>query len=642
MNENSRPRRVLRLLRESFLPVLAVFVLLFVILAFVRFKAAYDADRATVIRIQAAPQDGDDEEADGEDRGDLEFSLARNDDPRYLKAQRLADEGRLVQAEKAYRDLLAREPSSQGFNDLGVLRWKQGDTEGALALFAQSLSTEPVYPQAYLNRGLVLAREGRYRDAIAAYRALLEHIPYHFGARLNLGVAQLRLKDYPAAIETFKAAVKLAGGDRRAKAYYNLGLAYHRLTPPDVPKARAAMTQAVRLRPGYLAARMRLADWEPDTRAGREAALTEYRRILDLRPDYAPAHFHIGLLLSDEGDDPGAIEAYRQAVRFNPADMAAHYNLGLLLLGQKQWDAAEGQFQAVLRQDPTHAKSRFGLGRVAFGRKDYKRAVVEYQEALALRKGDYPEVEFNLGLIEMALKRPKRAQAHYRKALALRPHYPQAWLNLGIAAMRQKDWAAAEADFRKALAQKPDYARAWYNLGIVATRQDRDDDAIQAYREAIAIRPTFTAAQLNLAVRLARQHRYADAVTLYREVLARDDTYASAWLNLGLAQLELNDVPAAREAFARALELEPESVKAHRFLGRAYVLEQEFDQGIPLLQAAVDMRPDDPFIRLELARALHDAGRTEAARLELKKGLALNPDNAGLQKELERYDAESK
>ena len=627
----------LRLLRESFLPVVLVFAALFAFLAFVRFKAAFDADQGTVIRIESMA----DAEADGDDGGrqeELRFSLERSEDPRVVEARRLANEGRLKEAEAAYRGILAQGASSQAYNDLGVILWKKDDSKKALEMLSRALDTEPVYALAYLNRGLVLANQGQYAEAIVAYQALLEHIPHHFGTRFNLGVAQMRMEDIPAAIGTFEEAVTLAGGHRRAKAYYNLGLAYSRADPPDLPAARAAMLQALRLRPDYIAARLRLAEGEPDSAEGQKAALAEYKKIVGLRPDHAQAHFRIGAILSAQGEREAAIESYRKAVRYTPTDIAARYNLGLLLLAAKQWQAAETQFGAILRQEPKHAKSHFSLGRTAFGLKDYVRAKTHYQEAFDLREGKYPEAAFNLGLVAMAQKQPAQAKSYYQKALDLKPHYPQAWLNLGIVAMREKNWDEARAAFRQALAQRPRYAQAWFNLGVTATRQNREEDAIRAYREALGIRPEYTAAQLNLAVRLANRGDHAEAVRIYRDVLARDETYASAWLNLGLAHMELKDFPAAQEALTRALELEPESVKARRFLGRSHILAGDFDQGLPLLEAAVDMLPTNSFIRLELALALKSAGRHEAARLQLKKGLALKPNHRRLKRELDQYE----
>ncbi|MGE0451504.1 MAG: tetratricopeptide repeat protein [Vicinamibacterales bacterium] len=65
-----------------------------------------------------------------------------------------------------------------------------------------------------------------------------------------------------------------------------------------------------------------------------DAAMTEYRAALALRPDYAQAHNNLGSLLVGRGLSTDAATHFQRALQIDPSNADAHYNLGLVLLEQ--------------------------------------------------------------------------------------------------------------------------------------------------------------------------------------------------------------------------------------------------------------------------------------------------------------------
>ncbi|HZW33338.1 MAG TPA: tetratricopeptide repeat protein, partial [Isosphaeraceae bacterium] len=95
-----------------------------------------------------------------------------------------------------------------------------------------------------------------------------------------------------------------------------------------------------------------------------EEAITEYRAVLRLKPDFADAHDNLGAALSAQGNLEEAIAEYREALRLKPNDPAGHYNLGNALRDRGKREEAVGEYQEALRLHPHFPTAHCNLGLV--------------------------------------------------------------------------------------------------------------------------------------------------------------------------------------------------------------------------------------------------------------------------------------
>jgi len=172
--------------------------------------------------------------------------------------------------------------------------------------------TQPPVETETLHRmgldGLRAFRRGNYAGAREAYRRVLKVDPDNLPALVNLGVTEYRLGQYDEAERLLQASLRLKPD--HATAWLNLGILY--LDREENLPALAAAAQAVVHAPSDPVARNYLG-----VAAGRngwfDAAESELRRAVELRPEYADAHFNLAVFCLER--NPPAVELARRHYR---------------------------------------------------------------------------------------------------------------------------------------------------------------------------------------------------------------------------------------------------------------------------------------------------------------------------------------
>jgi predicted O-linked N-acetylglucosamine transferase (SPINDLY family) len=145
--------------------------------------------------------------------------------------------GRLGEAERIYREVLAREPNnSDALNLLGVLAAQVGRTSESVDLIRRAVDAQP-FPEGWYNLGISLQGMDKLDDAITAYRQAIRMKPDYAEAHANLGKALRNAARLDEAIACFREAIRL--NPNLLYAYENLIFAL-----PFHPSANAAMVLA--------------------------------------------------------------------------------------------------------------------------------------------------------------------------------------------------------------------------------------------------------------------------------------------------------------------------------------------------------------------------------------------------------------
>jgi type II protein arginine methyltransferase len=138
--------------------------------------------------------------------------------------------GRLDEAAGLCRAALAREPSSPEVNHLlGVILFRQGDTQGAREHLKRATDSPRATAEMHNNFGALLNARGEFDLAADAFKRAIALKPDYPWAFNNLGVLYRDRKLPDAAIDAFRRALVLKPDFAEAKA--NLKAAYRDLIP---------------------------------------------------------------------------------------------------------------------------------------------------------------------------------------------------------------------------------------------------------------------------------------------------------------------------------------------------------------------------------------------------------------------------
>jgi predicted CXXCH cytochrome family protein len=89
---------------------------------------------------------------------------------------------------------------------------------------------------------------------------------------------------------------------------------------------------------------------------GNKDEIPEYRRTLEIDPDYVLAYLNWGAALYEKGQYEDAIKVYREGIGVNPLFASLHYSLGLALEQVKKTAEAEAEMALAAKIDPNAGK----------------------------------------------------------------------------------------------------------------------------------------------------------------------------------------------------------------------------------------------------------------------------------------------
>ncbi|MEM9888354.1 MAG: tetratricopeptide repeat protein [Bacteroidota bacterium] len=208
----------------------------------------------------------------------------------FPQAQRLHQQGQLIEAEQLYRQVVQVAPHyAEAKHMLGIVCSQQNRHAEGANWILQAIQKQPAHPPYYNNLGLVYAKMNNWQGAQQAFRAATRLAPQFAEAWFNLANATKSLHKIDEALRYYKKAVKLA--PNHAKAMYNLG---NTLLENGKPKSAR--------------------EW--------------FEKAIKIQPNYAEAHNNLGSALEAWNEYDKAVKHYEKAVELKPSFIDAVKNLG--------------------------------------------------------------------------------------------------------------------------------------------------------------------------------------------------------------------------------------------------------------------------------------------------------------------------
>lgn len=242
----------------------------------------------------------------------------------------------------------------------------------------------------------------------------------------------------------------------------------------------------------------------------------------------------------------------------------------------------------------------------------------------------FAEALYNVAGSLYADRQHHQALTYARLSEAIRPNSPDTRFTIGqILEGLGRPVAAAESYG----ATPPLGSFAWRApLRVAETLADagKTDDAIAAMREVAAAAPDQPEPAIALGHMLRSASKFPEAVEAYDEAIRRKGGLGEddGWLRYarGVALERSGDWPAAEQEFLAALDTLGDEPLLLNYLGYTWIDRGEnLERGRAMVARAVELRPDDGFIRDSLGWAEFRMGDFEAAAETLERAVSLQP-----------------
>lgn len=518
----------------------------------------------------------------------------------YRRAVKLEQQGDIKAAEAAIRDSLGKAPADTlNTIKLAQLLVEQGRYNEAESLYKQAISLDANDAMIYFHLGGLYEQTGKYADAKTAYANGLQRNPQYTYGLYNLARTQIQLQEYNDAIGSYRqflthypnhfearqrlASLYLVAGQPEASAheYSELQRQFPEHFTQHLPMAKA-LTRAKK--PEQALEELKAAFVQD----GNKADVLQEMGLAHMslgQTDYAlqnfekafnndPTRKELLLQMADiqfEGDKlKEAEDNYRKYLEHTPEDNNVRYTLAGLLMKQEKYDGAIEQLTTIL-QTNVNETQRYNLEKetaYAFQMKgDLMHAIPRYEALMKTqRANDDVQLKTNLALAYHNNGNLEEAVNMYKSA------YYQ-WQVHGSPQQQNNSVVS-----RKALAA--DLSNAMSALGDKAYKSGEFTEALQHYGEA----------------------------GLY----SNDEQFAHL-VGLGNSYLAIGIKDKAKEAYTKALEINPNNKTAKLYLAKIDLEENNNADSLPILEKLAEENPTNLEFQLALGDAYAQLGQHDKA-----------------------------
>jgi tetratricopeptide (TPR) repeat protein len=321
-------------------------------------------------------------------------------------------------------------------------------------------------------------------------------------------------------------------------------------------------------------------------------ALAEARRALELRPDWEPAALLEAQLLARDSNAEAVVALDRFVAR-NPGARDVRLHLARALIGEARYGEARAHFDRLLKEAPNSQEIIFPAAILALQQNDAARADTLLRQLLTLEFPDPGVARYYLGQIAEQRQRVDEAIGFYA-AVGPGEQYLPAQLRVARLLADRGEVDTALVRLHEA---KPRNAQEKSQLLTAEAQLLRD---AKRPREAFAL----------LSNELAQQP--ADPELLYETALLAE---------------KIDRIDLLEKHLRRLIELKPDSAQAYNALGYSYADRNiRLPEARTLIEKALSLLPDDPFVLDSLGWVLYRQGDLAGARAQLERAYSLRND----------------
>lgn len=358
----------------------------------------------------------------------------------------------------------------------------------------------------------------------------------------------------------------------------------------------------------------------------RQAALALVERLAAAYPTLPEAQFAIAQTAAAAGRPEAAIAATQRADALRPG-----WEPGALLhaqiLGKASRADAVGFMRDFLARHPEARDVRLAYARTLVSTNQFADARAEFTRLT----GEFPrnaEVSFAAGLLSLQMGDVEAARDLFNQTLEYSPRDPDTvYYYLGQVAEQQKQPELAAAHYARVEAGNylvPARARQ----AALLVRAGRPEEARALLAATRSADPAQAIRLIQAQAELLRDDKdHAAAFALLSDALERHPDAADLLYDRAMVAEKLGKLDVLEADLRRVIVLRPDDAQAYNALG--YTLVDRTDrlaEAVALLDKALALAPDDPFILDSVGWAQYRSGNLARAQDFLERAYKARPD----------------
>ncbi|UCF33255.1 MAG: sulfatase-like hydrolase/transferase [Phycisphaerales bacterium] len=412
-----------------------------------------------------------------------------------------------------------------------------------------------------VNRAGEKRRSNQLEEAVACYEKLFEMEPASTMVAHQLAETLAQLGRHHEAIDIFKKAIEL--GSQSSGVHIQLASVCALLGGDYAVEAEKEYRRAIEINPEYARAHLGLAlllNTTAETPETIEQSLREFAAADMLDPENPDILFPWGRALFNLGRLPEAAEKLQKAVEFGSDIAQTRSTLGVVLYNLGRVEEAQRHFEALIDSDPRDVVSYHRLAQCYRQKGDLAKACENLFRTIDLDPENM-ELRLELGRTLLQAGRTDEAFDILERALDMRPGDVQVGLTYVRALQAHGRQGKALETGQELLESALDNGPLYGEVALLLSRSGRRADAIELLREAYERLPEDWAVANDLAWHLATSPDQSlrdggEALRLAEQAnLATDGGNAGVLDTLAAANAEVGRFDEAIETARRALAL---------------------------------------------------------------------------------------
>ena len=439
----------------------------------------------------------------------------------------------------------------------------------------------------YFQAGLSSIKAGKEDEAIINFKNAIQKYPFHSEAR-------------------FELATIYRNTSRPVMAGRELNIAI--INDPDFSKAKRA-----------------LATLYYENSAFQEL-IPLCEDLLQVKPDDLEILNILGNAFLVVGQADNGKTTFEKALAAEPGSIEAKIGLIQSYMAIQQPGEARNLMEELAAKNPTNINLQILLANLYSETGQFDDAL-NTLESLLIAHPQNPLSYLSLARFYLQANIPAKAESYLRKALSKGISDNRLHQGLGIILHQQKEYEEALQLFEEAASLWPDHKKNTIILADYYVFLKNYPKAIATYNAIIDKWPAMKVIKSKIAEIHLSKGEFSQAEPVVEQLIAEQTANPRGHLLRGLLWEIEGNTPKARKAFSKVRDLAPDSPDGFLYYGMTFFKEKDYQIVESMMFKALEKEPDSVRARMGLVALYVENNNFALAQTELDKILRTQPDH---------------